>query len=67
MSSVNAEVGAESVGKHLGGLETKDNKTLYNVGDSFMALYAMRINAWLLKLIILYQLTILENIIDTVH
>lgn len=46
MSSVNAEIGAESVGKQrLGGLETKGNKTLYNVGDSFMALYAMRINA----------------------
>lgn len=46
VSSVNAEIGAESVGKQrLGGLETKGNKTLYNVGDSFMALYAMRINA----------------------
>ena len=44
-------------------LETKGNTILYNVGDSFMALCIMRINTWVIKLIVLYHFSILENII----
>ena len=47
----------------MGSLETKVNTILYNVGDSFMVLYIMRINTWVIKLIVLYHFSILENII----
>lgn len=52
---MNAEVGPGSVRRQrTDGLKTKGSKSLCNVGDSFMALYAMRINLWLIKLIVLY-------------
>lgn len=44
VSSVNTEVRAGSVGRQcMGSLETKGSKTLYNVGDSLMALYVMEL------------------------
>lgn len=40
ISSVNGEVGAGRMGRQcMGHLETKGSKALYNVGESFMALF----------------------------
>lgn len=67
VASVNAEVRAGGMGRQcVASSETKGSKTLYNVADSFMDLYVMRSNTWLIKLTILYHFSILE-IIDTVH
>ena len=45
-------------------LETKGSKNPCNVGDSFRALFIMRINTWVIKLIILYHFSVLENIVQ---